>query len=89
MLLVTIQSRAAAQQDSTHTLVSRGADLMAAGTDPVSWLLDRSRFVRPVSPTQSPGSDGIKPVNPLPLRLLQEHDSHAGTEIVSTDARFR
>lgn len=62
---------------------------MAAGTDPVTWLLDRSRFVRAVSPTHSPGSDGIKPVSPLPLRLLQEHYSQAGREIVRTDTRFR
>ena len=44
--------------------------MMAAGTDPVSWLLDRSRFVRAVSPTHSPGSDGIRPVSPLALKLL-------------------
>jgi hypothetical protein len=63
---------AAATNNDTHTLVSSGADLMAAGTEPDSWLLPRSIFVRPVRPAHSPGSDGMDPVKPLPFRKLQQ-----------------
>ena len=45
---------------------------MAAGTEPVSWLLARSMLVRPVMPAHSPGSEGMVPVKPLPARLLQQ-----------------
>lgn len=55
---------------STHRFVSTGADLIAEGTEPCSALLARSREVRAVRPDHSPGSLGMEPVRPLPLRLL-------------------
>lgn len=56
----------------THTLFSSGADLMAAGTEPVIWLLERSMLVSAVIPAHSPGSDGMVPAKPLPARFLHK-----------------